>query len=196
MQNTHFRDLRTQLSRSGSQPTHSQQVVGRAHEVGVQLHPRETTSERAAQAAVGLHPAEDFLDALSLSLTDGVSGMTRRARIEPRGRAAFDSGNVGSDVLLSQMRHEVLTVIALVAPERGGTNTLSRLASEHLFGGLGLGLDRRAHLQVHTQTVAVLHERVSTEAELGLFAFALAQELSLVVGGGFARVVGVPLAMQ
>src|SRR5713226_6695415 len=151
MQNTHFRDLWTYLSRGGSQPTHAQQVVGRAYEVGVQLHPRETASERAAQAAIGLHPAEDFLDALSLSLTDGVSGMTGGARIEPRGRAAFDSGDVGSDVLLSQMRHKVFAVIALVAPERGGTNALSRLTREHLFGGLGLGLERRAHVQVHAR---------------------------------------------
>src|SRR5258708_23173179 len=196
MQNTHLRDLWTHLSRGGLQSTHSKQVVGRAHEVGVQLHPRETASERAAQATIGLHPAEDFLDALSLSLTDGVSGMTGGARIEPRGVAAFDSCNVGSDALLSQMRHKVLTVIPLLTPERGGTNALSRLTREYLFGGLSLGLDRRAHVQVHAQAVAVLHERVRPVAELGLFAFALAQELGFVVGGGFVRVIGAPLATE
>src|ERR1700682_3664326 len=124
MRYTHLRDLRTYLSRGGPQPTHAEQVVGRAYDIGVQLHPREPASQRAAQAAIGLHPAEDFLDALSLCLTDRVSGMTGGARIEPRGLAAFDSGNVGSDVLLSQMRHKVLAVIALVATKRGRPNAL------------------------------------------------------------------------
>jgi hypothetical protein len=88
MPNTRFRDLQRHLSRSGPQSTHSEQVVGRPYDIGVQLHPRETARERTTQAAIGLHPAKDFLDALSLSLTDRVSGMTRRARIEPWGLAA------------------------------------------------------------------------------------------------------------
>jgi len=67
----------------------------------VQLHALKATHERAPKAAVALHPTEDLLDALSLSLADRVAGMARGARIQPRAVAAFDLRDMRGDALLS-----------------------------------------------------------------------------------------------
>ena len=58
--------------------------------MGVQLQSGKATRKRAAQALMGLYPTEDFVDEPSFYLTESVSGMTRRARIELRLLAAFD----------------------------------------------------------------------------------------------------------
>lgn len=74
----------------------------------MQLHARQAARERAAQSAVGLHPAEDLLELFSFPLADRVVGVARDTRVAPRGLAAFVLDDVRGDVLLSQMRDEVL----------------------------------------------------------------------------------------
>ena len=135
----HFGLLRRQLSCRWSQSTHAQQVVSGGNDVGVQAHARQSASHRAAQPAVGLHPAEDLLDTLSFSLADRVAGVARGACVEPRGLAAFDLGDMGRDVLRSQMRDEGLRVIALVGSQRLRSKALSTLISANVNSGFSPG---------------------------------------------------------
>src|SRR5229473_8135152 len=64
----------------------AEQVVGGGHQMGMQLGALEATIASTAQAADGLHPAEDLFDPLADPLTDGVAGMSRGAAAE-RGAA-------------------------------------------------------------------------------------------------------------
>ena len=88
----HFGPLWTQLPCGWPQSAHAQQVVSGGNDVGVDLHAFEAAHHRAAQSTVGLHPAEDLLDALSLSLADVVALMACRARIEPLPEASGSQG--------------------------------------------------------------------------------------------------------
>src|SRR5262245_64866895 len=103
MQKAHFSVLRTTLPHRRGESTHAQQVVGRAHDVGVQLYAGESAHQRATKSAVSLHPAEDLLDAFALALAHRVARMTRGARVQPRGPAAFDSRDAWRDVAAAQV---------------------------------------------------------------------------------------------
>src|SRR5205807_1385251 len=77
----------TQLPCCRLQSTHTKQVIGGGNDVGVNANGLHAARHGAAQPAIGFHPAEDLLDALSLLLADRVAGMTSRAHIEPWGVA-------------------------------------------------------------------------------------------------------------
>ena len=51
--------LKRHLSLDRSQSAQTQQVVGSADQVGVQLHAGDAAEAGPTQAAIGLHPAED-----------------------------------------------------------------------------------------------------------------------------------------
>src|SRR5260370_6750615 len=105
----HFRLLRTQLPCGCWQSTHAQQVVSGGNDVGVKAHACQSASHRASQSAVGFHPAEDLLDALSPSLADRRAGAARGAWVEPWGISAVGLGGLGRAVLLSRMLEEVVS---------------------------------------------------------------------------------------
>ena len=60
----------------------SEQVVGGSHQIGMQLGAVEAAIASTAQAADGLHPAEDLFDPLAYPLAHRVAGMTRSAAVE------------------------------------------------------------------------------------------------------------------
>src|ERR1700741_1432101 len=69
------------------QSSESQEVECRADEVGMQLN---AAHERAAQSAIGFHPAEDLFNAFALALAHRVAGVARGAPIQTRRVATFD----------------------------------------------------------------------------------------------------------
>ena len=82
----HFRVHWAQLSCKRLQPTHAQQVVGAADQVRLQLHARDAACKSFAQSPIGLHPAEDLLDAFAFSLTYGVDGPARNPGRDAKSR--------------------------------------------------------------------------------------------------------------
>src|SRR5579872_987599 len=96
----------------------SEQVVSRGHQVGVELGAVEAAVARFAQAAHGLHPAEDLFDPLAYPLAHRVAGMT--------GSAAVECGAAGATLIAREVRgdlecaargDELGSVVALVGPE-------------------------------------------------------------------------------
>src|SRR3974377_1637224 len=181
--------LQRHLRWERSQTTEAQQVVGRAYEVGMQLHSGNAAKARAAQATPALHPAEDLLDPLALSLAHPVAVMTRCASVQPGGVAALDLCDVWANATPAKKTHKRLAVITLVGTEAGRLQALFGLALEQLCRRGRLGLQRRAHANVYAQPVAVLHERMSAKAQLRLFPLALARGLRFRITGGAMRIV-------
>lgn len=68
-----------QLACDRCQTTHAQQVIRRPDEPGMHLNRPDAAHHGFAQTAIGLHPAEDFLHAFVLLLTDGVTRVARGA---------------------------------------------------------------------------------------------------------------------
>jgi len=72
------------LRRARGELCHSQQVVGDRHQVGGELRLHDPNEAALSQATDRLHPAEDLLDPLALSLADAVALVARGARIQPQ----------------------------------------------------------------------------------------------------------------
>ena len=79
-----------QLGRRGHQIAHPDQVVGRQREGEHPSNPLQAAVAGLAQAADGLEPTEDLLDAFAFLLTNRIAGMTSGARIDNGGRLARD----------------------------------------------------------------------------------------------------------
>jgi hypothetical protein len=67
---------------AGLQRAHADQVVRRRGEEKLPIYASAPAVTELAQPGDGLHPAEDFFNALARPLTDVVAGMSRRASIE------------------------------------------------------------------------------------------------------------------
>lgn len=115
----------TDSSRRGTQPADAQQVVGGAGEMRQQLGALDAPNASLAQATHGLHPAEDFLNALAFTLAQGVALVPGDAGIEARGLSAFDPGYVRDAAVAAQARDEVLRVVTLVRPEGLGLHAFA-----------------------------------------------------------------------
>src|SRR6266704_6283624 len=85
-----IRSLRTRLSRAGLHSRHAQQVVRGPNHIGRKLGLHDSDEAALSQSADRLHPAEDLLDALALSLADRVALVPRGPAIEPRRPATLD----------------------------------------------------------------------------------------------------------
>ena len=97
----------------------SEQVVGGSYEIGMQLGTVEAPITSTAQAADGLHPAEDLLDPLAYRLTHRVAGMTRGAAVEcGAAGATIIARDVRGDLERAARRDELPGVITLVGPKR------------------------------------------------------------------------------
>lgn len=67
------------LRRAQGESCHSQQVVGGAHHIGGELRLRDPDEAALSHVTHGVHPTEDFLDSLALSLVDAVALVVRGA---------------------------------------------------------------------------------------------------------------------
>src|SRR5665213_3542497 len=188
--------VKRHLSCGGRKATETQQVVGRTDQMSVQLDTSDAAHAHATQAAVGFHPAEDFFDPFSLSLAYPVASVPSGTRIESGRLAVLDLRDVRRDALATQERHKVFGVIALVGTERARSQPLAGLAIEQVGGSGRFALQRRTHADVQAQPVAVLHERVPAEAQLGLLAFALAGRHRFRIRRRAMRIVGAGAAAK
>jgi len=114
------RSLSSGPREQGAQPD---QVVRRCVEGEDPIHQYRAAMVELAQQSDGLHPPEGLFDQLSFSLTDRVSGVTRRAAID---RAAATIGlrilrDVRRDIQLARLSDKVARVVVLVAAERRST---------------------------------------------------------------------------
>src|SRR5216683_363283 len=153
------------------------QIVGGQCEGKHPTDASHTAMASLTQAGDGFEPAEDFFDPFTFLLTDRVARMTSGAVIDNAGGLAREMGRY---LVVAQLLHKLLVVIAFVGPERDPV--LPRDLFHHCDSGLrfsptvGLG-----HLAIDRDTVAVLHQHVPRVAELGLLARTLSRQPRLRV---------------
>ena len=98
-------------------------------------------------------------------------------------QAADVLGDVWRDVERAHVGHEGSCVVAFVGAESDPTGS-GRMAHDHLLGRLALGgAGRRRHRRRDDEPVAIFHQRMAHEAELGLLAPSLAVQLRLGIRG-------------
>src|SRR5262249_12102477 len=114
-----------------------------------------------SEAADGLHPAEDFLDELSLTLADQVTGVARSPVVDRR-RSPWVAGlrDMRRDIDVAAVADEGCCVVPLVGAD-GGPSSLHDVVAHHLDGRFTLGeavglLDTK----VDEEPVPVLHQCV------------------------------------
>ena len=139
----------------------AKEVVGRADQVCGKLGAPATTISTAPEAAHGLDPSEDLLDASADALTDGVTTMTYGATIDG-GPAVRVLGDMRRNVRFTAVGDEVGGIVAPVSSDCDTATSLALL--EHRDGHLSLALPRGfAHAQVDQQTVSVLNQGMTSE---------------------------------
>ncbi len=142
------------------------------------------------------HLLKDYFDPLADGLAQSVALVPGHAAIKgrptPRGVLRHVRGHVHRPKLVD----EVLRVISLVSAQRDPVRAI-RPGLHHGEGGdpfgvaVGLG-----DAGVHDQPMAVLHQGMTHEAELGFHALALAIQPRLRIGGGGMGLVRAPLASE
>jgi hypothetical protein len=142
-----------------------------------------------AQHANRLQPAEYFFDPLPLALTDLVTGMMRRARVNGAPALALQ--------VLRHMRrhipgphfgHQFPRIVPFVGRQRNSPDSLN--AFGHLY--CCIALRRPAALcqfGVHHQPVAVLDQQIAAVSQLRFLAAAFAGQPRLRVRLRFMRIV-------
>jgi hypothetical protein len=131
-----------------------------------------------------LQPAESFLDPLADALIEGVTGVPRSASVDRRRPSVCVPRDVLRGVHRPQLIDEILSVVSLVGAEGDRREARSCASCNPLGTPVGLG-----YAGIDDETVAVLHQRVPREAQLGLLARPLAIEPRLGMGGRGVRVV-------
>jgi hypothetical protein len=148
---------------SGQQPCDSEQIVGGADQIGVDLYPLAATVARFTQAADGLHPAEDLLDPLAYRLTHRVAGMTRGAAVKcGAAGATLIARDVRGDLERAARRDELPGVITLVGP-KCNPPAARQLRLQHRPGAFALGVavsrfDRELHRRPLRFSISALAE--------------------------------------
>src|SRR5262245_18700054 len=140
-----------------------------------------------------LEPAEDLLDALAAFLTDRVRGMTCHSRVD---RAVTHLlGDVRRRVSIAESFHKGSRVVRLIAADRDSLrswNLVQELKGDRAFGR-PRGLTEPC---AHGQAVAVLHDYVAHEAQLGFVTLSLAKQTSLRIRRGLVCLVTSLLPME
>src|SRR4029453_13126261 len=108
--------LTSRSCRSRQQGAQPYQVVGRRGERHDPIHPFAAAVPQLAQAADGLHPAEDLLDQLPFALTDPIARMPCGAPVDTR--ASVLLGHVRRNPQLARRRDEPAAPEILVPPNR------------------------------------------------------------------------------
>ena len=164
------------------QAAHPQQVISGTHQPCVNLNACRAAHHGFTEPAIGLHPTEDLLYALAFLLARRIARVTRSASVEPWRNAPWDDRNVRRDIVAAQVSHKCFRVVALVSAEAAQSNAFSALSVDQCLRRWRLGFERRTDADVHAQTVAILHQRVSAEAQLRFFAGCLAPQLRIRIG--------------
>ena len=145
-----------------------------------------------AEAADGLHPAEDFFDALAHALTDVVAGVPRRPSVQ---RAALLlERDVRRGLELPQRLDKAARVIAFVAADG---HAARRQAGDQADGRVALaGAGRRDDAGVDHQAVAVLHQHFAEIRQLGFVPLRLLAQPAVGIGRRLMRLIRPPFPME
>src|SRR5208337_5182105 len=154
-------------------------------------HPFLPSVTRFPEIANGFHPAEDFLHPFAQALADGVARMAGGPAVDGRVPAGAILGHMGYRLQGPERLDKFSRIVAFVTAHGNGTPARDGLYQAHRRFPLG-GAGSRGEARRDNQTVAVLHQHMPHETELGLFAFALAEEPRLRVSGGGMGLVQAP----
>src|ERR1017187_7429107 len=139
-------------------------------------------------------PAENLFDAPSYPLAGGVC---HRVEVDAHRTSTGIVRWMWNDAVIASSFAELLGAITAIGADGGDWNAafleLFDLSDGHRRFRR---TDGRLHFEENAKAVAILHRRVSGEAEPGLPAVALANELGLRIGGGFVGVVASLLAFE
>ena len=160
---------------------HPHQVVHGRGEGEQPADPLEATEFDFAQQPHRLQPPEDLFDPFALLLTHGVAGMAGGPSINGTGTVRRVLGHMGRDLHRPQILDERVRVVVFVAPQR---HTLSaRALADHCQRRLPLRrTGRLGEARIHDQSMPVLHQDMTQEAQLGLLARRLLVQPGLRIG--------------
>ena len=179
----------------------------RPHRSGAPLEDSPSPHEACPrQAGDRLHPAQDFLDALTRPLAQPIplrlhplAGSTTR----PAGRVLRHDGplanrDVRAHAAVLQLQEEGPVVESFVCTKGPGRQSVTPThVFEHLLGTAALGLPvSGVHPHVQAQPMAILHEDVPAVVEQSLFALAFTQQSRFRVGGREVARVGTCFPMK
>src|ERR1700722_20332625 len=182
--------------RSRKQLGQSNQVVGGHGEGELPIDLGQPPVTRLAQTGDRLGPAERFFDALADAQADRIARMARGAAVDRRAPATVVLCHMWGDVDLAHLGDEVLRVEALVAAN-GDALGVVRVRLDQVLRRQPLGMPRGAGRdRTDDQLIAVLHQCVAHEAELGLLAAPLLIEPGVGIGGRGMRLIAALLAVK
>jgi hypothetical protein len=158
---------------------------------------RRTPPESSfAQAADCLAPAEELLDALAHNLARPIGARLEHTAAQSDGVSSI-AGHMSRGALLDQCHDEAMSVITLVGADALGSKMLAPLAPEHGKHRLRFGdTHRGGQHHIGHQSMAVIHQGVTGEAQLRLFAQAFAQQLRFRACGARMGIVRASLAFE
>jgi hypothetical protein len=147
--------LRSFLKHQVAKPRH---IVSR-HRKGESLsNTIDATKASLSISANGLHPAENHFHPLANPLTDSVANMPRSPSVYRGGGLAL--GNVRSSIQLAKVLHTGTSIVASV--HTNGDSVVAGGRTDHLYGSLRLSCGRAdAHVVIHDQPVAILHQHMA-----------------------------------
>src|SRR5689334_19462956 len=147
--------------------TEADQVVGGGHEVARQAGALDAPETGPSEAADGLHPAEDLLDAFPDPLADGIAGVAGGPAVDGAPPPARVLGDVRGDAARADVGDAVAGVVVLVAAERPRAEAPVPRLPQQLWGHIPLGCSARlGDLEVDQQAMPVLHQGVPHEGQL------------------------------
>src|SRR3974377_1333556 len=181
------------------QPHHSHQVIGAGHKVCPSLCSLPPTVTSSSQPTYRFDPAKDLLYPLSDSQARDVSGLGGSAGIQSGNLHALLARNMRRQLPLAAAFHKGSLMVALIRTDRLGLgcamqlSVLVQLPQRHHRLGVA---DRVVNRKVGAQSMSVLHQNVTTKAELGFFAFGFAIEHALGIRRALMRIITTLFAMK
>lgn len=150
--------------RQRPQATDAPQVIRRADQVTDMLCARHAEEAPLPQAPDRLHPTKDLFDIFAQPLAEAIALVSGGMAVQARGTSVTDTGEMGTNPPLPQPTHKVSPKIALVRPHGRGANSAPRLAVQQPQNRVPLRrLRGLGNLQIHTQTMPILHQQMPLE---------------------------------
>src|SRR5262245_52846207 len=181
----------------GEQACHPHEVVRGSDHVGPMPSPLDSAIPRSSQTADRLAPAEDLLDPLPDSLAHPVAPVADRPTVDARPTVARVLRHVWRHAFASDALDEGCDVVALVRSQRSSAVAVIPQPPQESESLVPLGCPARVgNREADAEAVAVLHQDVPREIQLGFLPLALARQPSLGVGRRRVSVVASVLAPE
>src|SRR3984957_1587089 len=148
----------------------SNQIVGGGSEGEGPPDAAATAELRLLLPGHRLDPAERLFDAFADALTDGIAVVPRRACVDRRTSATGVLRHMRRHCHRAQLIDEVFRVVGLVGTERVRARPVgARFDRGERRYPLGMAVSRR-QTSINQKAMAVLHQTMADEAELGFLA--------------------------